>query len=220
MTTVVTRKELEESGINSLKLKDVGWGTISLTNVWGALLKDGLPLVWGNSSWSKIEVPYTMRMYLRTDWQWVSLFDDNYWGNTENATEYAWTWVNPVIEWENQGHIMKPWQQLTSIDILGRSNATDPIDIELSIWIKRPKGANSYVNWIDNDTEVGYQELFRWTFSELWWWWNIADRHYKEIPFTYTSNEVEELHIFIKATWVITTQRYFYPTFVINKTNP
>ena len=211
----------DEDKVVKLLLHDEATSTdIALTNVWGVVLKDWLPLVWGNSSWSKIEVPYTMRMYLKTDWQWVSLFDDNYWGNTENATEYAWAWINPVIEWENQGHIMKPWQQLTSIDIIGRTNSTEPIDIELSIWIKRPTGTNSYTNWIDNDAEVEYQELFRWNFKELLWGWNIADRHYKEIPLTYTSNEVEELLIFAKSTWVVTVQRYFYPTFVINKTNP
>jgi len=166
---------------------------------------------------TKVFHEVAMRVYLRTDWQWTSLFDDNYWSGTENATEYAWIWTDPIIEWENQWHLLLAWQQVTGLDIIGRTSAADIWDLEIRVWIKKPTWTNSYNNWIDNDAEVEYQELFSGLWTEAWWGWNIVDRHYKNIPLNYTATWTEELLIFFKWTTIPAAQRYFYNTVTINK---
>lgn len=165
----------------------------------------------------------TMRVYCYTDTRWISLSDDNYGQNTENASESAGTGADPIYEWEVQGLPFRKGDKINFMDIRARTNSTEITDMEIYMVYLTPNPITRWETGFDNDSEDSFEVVYRdfWknptggeeneTLSGA-----LNDRMKRKIDLDYTCPEDGEFRIFFKPVGTLTATRYFYPTIGID----
>ena len=153
-----------------------------------------------------------MRHYLYADLRWISMADDNYGVNTENASESAGTGVDPVIEWENQGEHFKAGDVIKNVQIRARANNTQVLDVEIYMVYTYPSG-DQWLSGLNLDSEVTTVDLYRdmWKTPTLGQPVSLAaitHRTKRDYELNYTVPADGDFRLFVKPIGTLTATRY------------
>ncbi len=157
---------------------------------------------------------FAQRIYCYTDLRWISLFDDNYGANTENASEPAWTWTEPIVEWENKWMMLFPGERIDKLTIQLRNTNTEVSDFEIRLILKTPTAWHEYEKReIAVDSDYTQEVLFAWNYTEASMLWSSNRMSRKTIPLSKNITDDCELVLLMKPIWTLTATRYTQASF-------
>lgn len=169
---------------------------------------------------------YSGRVYLYgADDRWITGYDDVYGAAYYQNAESGGTGVEPLIEWEHQGHMINAGDTVENLRLRGRITDANTIeDLQIYVVYTRPDTPNrSLVTGLDNDGEDVHTILWRGN-----WISGVAtvgddvpaltgarnDQYIREIPIDFTAPEFGDLKIYFKPQSFDprpnTTNDYFY----------
>ncbi len=187
------------------------------------LFTDALGVIQSGTPKSKVSWQNSGRFYLYTDERWVTDSDDNYGFGYYQFAESGGTGVNPIQEWEHQGHMLQKGETLKKFILNARTNTSGNgvSDIDVILSFRYPDPTTRFQTGYDSDGEVTEVEILR----ENWFTvgnpatWGptltgvINDGHRRIADLDFTAPEDGWLSIYVQATGDITSQSYFLTTY-------
>lgn len=214
----------DEDKVVKLLLHDEATSTdIALTNAWGALLKDWLPLVWGGWASDLEIIEYSWRWYLYVWNSWRTASNNSYWPNHYQWSSAAWSAVNPLVSWAGLWSWVESGKRIKKIVISwGRRSNAEILDMQFAINHRYPNSSNSWQNWIDVTSEIVNDTIFKedsFMNSTILWQlplgWDMADMHSRTYDVDIEMPEDWFLDFCWKPIWTITATRFLYLTYKI-----
>ena len=162
------------------------------------------------------------RLYCYTDDRWITPGDDNYGYYYYQWAESAGTNVEPLMEWEHQGHLVKAGDILTGITLSCKSTNTSVTELEAYLVLRYPTLGNAgFFSGVDSDTEMEFDEVFRekmvtpenTEMSGEIWTGNSNDTRRRDIPIDYVCEHDGWLTWYFGPTNTSTSTRYFPMTY-------
>lgn len=158
------------------------------------------------------------RFYLYADNRWVTDSDDNYGPMYFQYFESGGSGANPILEWEHNGTAISKGQCLKRVHIVGRSNNTQPTDLEFSIHAVQANPLPAWGTGFDSDAEIQSTEIFRGNYQQMVanrhtvYAGALNDKHWGTAEIDHLFTEDSELRLYVRPVGALTGTRFFLHT--------
>lgn len=95
----------------------------------------------------------TGRAYFYTDNRWVTNSDDNYGPSYYQWNEHSGTGTTPIVEFEHIGDRLRAGRRVTRLEIGGRANDAEVLDIEVYAVFRSPDTQARWSTGMGSDAE-------------------------------------------------------------------
>lgn len=159
------------------------------------------------------------RAYCYADDRWVVDGDDNYGIGYYQFAESGLAGVNPVYEWEHQGHLVNKGDTLKRFSLSGRCTSTLVTDMQICVVFRTPTLESRFTSGYDNDGEMTNIEVYRDFFfnplnnivSGPAATGNTNDIHRRDISLDFEFPANGFLTIYYKPVNTSTSSTYYFP---------